>query len=140
MEKRRSTTGYLLYVYGGPVAWKVHLQSVIAKSSVEAEYYAFSETCDEIVCHRSLLVELGIVVAGPTILYGDNKGSIDLASAPVFHKRTKHIEIRYHLIREHIDNGIIEVIWCLTADNIADIFTKALPTIKHVAMRGFIVG
>ena len=125
LVNRRSVTGYLMYLNGGVISWSSTVQKSVAKSTVEAEYYALSAASDEIMFLRTLLDELGFTQAQPTIIHEDNKGTRDLAMNPVFHKRTKHIEIRYHSIRERVEQGHVRVNLVESKNNIADLLTKA---------------
>ena len=76
---------------------------------------------------RSLFAELHISLRFPITIYLDNSGAIALSTAAKFHQRTKHIDLRYHFIREHVDNGSFTLIWVPTHLNVADVLTKALP-------------
>jgi hypothetical protein len=126
------------------------LQKVVALSSTEAEYIALTETMKEVVFVRALLRELQEMQKTPTsmvqkapseddssVILGDNQGSLALAYNPEFHGRTKHIDTRYHAIRQKVASGVIELDYCNTADMIADVFTKPTPPptfAKHVSM------
>ena len=131
---RRSRTGYIFYLCGGPVSWKSQLQHSIALSTVEAEYMAMAAAAQEALALRSLLNELGSPQSDPTPLLEDNQGTISLAENDMTHSRSKHIDIRYHFIRDHIKRGTIETVYCPTADNVADIFTKPLPAPRFIAL------
>ena len=92
---------------------------------------ALSETTKEAIWLRQLLSDLGYQQYSPTILYVDNQSTISLAKNPVMHTRTKHIDIRHHFIRQHLDDKDIDLEYISTDDMIADIFTKPLTTDKH---------
>jgi len=130
LVNRRSVTGYLTYLNGGVISWASTVQKSVAKSTVEAEYYALSAASDEVMFLRTFLGELGFVQTEPTVINEDNKGTRDLATNPVFHKRTKHIEIRYHSIRERVEQGHILINLVDSKNNISDILTKAT-SLKH---------
>ena len=89
---------------------------------------------------RQLMSDLGHVQDQPTIVYEDNQGCIALSANPVFHKRTKHIDIKYHFIRERIVSGDIEVIYVPTEHQLADLLTKALHKPKVNRLRTLIMG
>ncbi|GJT82790.1 putative RNA-directed DNA polymerase [Tanacetum coccineum] len=91
---RRSRTGYLLLLGGAPVSWKTKKQSVVSKSSAEAEYRAMSNAVSEILWMRWLLGELDMAPVGPTALFCDNQAARHIANNPVFHERTKHVEMQ----------------------------------------------
>ncbi|PKU73279.1 Retrovirus-related Pol polyprotein from transposon TNT 1-94 [Dendrobium catenatum] len=124
---RKSTTGYCNFLGDTLISWSVKKQSTIARSSTEAEYRAIASATTEIIWLRRLLQELDIPQNVPTILYCDNTSAIALANNPVYHARTKHIEIDCHFIRECIKNQSIQVHHISSKDQLADLFTKALP-------------
>ena len=123
---RRSTTGYCTFIGGNLVTWKSKKQTVVARSSAEAEYRAMAHTTCEVVWLRSFLEELGFRVQLPIPMHCDNQAAIHIASNPVFHERTKHIEVDCHIVREKIDSGILATPFVPTGAQIADIFTKSL--------------
>ena len=96
---RKSTTGYVLFAMGGHIAWQSKLQVVIATSSLESEYMAMYAGIQELLWVRGLIREIGLfdsLIDGPTPFLVDNMSAIDLANNPVYHKRSKHIDIKYH--------------------------------------------
>jgi hypothetical protein len=99
---RKSTTGYCTFVGGNLVTCKNKKQNVIARSSAEAEYRAMASTTSELIWIKQLLVELGINTREPMKMYCDNQAACHIASNPVFHERTKHIEVDCHFICEKI--------------------------------------
>jgi len=131
---RKSTTGYLVKLARGVFSWNSRAQKSIALSSTEAEYMSLSDTCRQLVWIKTLFSELGINL-GPIPLCGDNQGSIFLASNPVQEKRIKHIDLRYHYIREIICQKHIELLFIEGAENPADLFTKNLGRIKFLKFR-----
>jgi hypothetical protein len=112
----------------------------VALSSSEAEYMALAAAVQECVHLRQLLADLGYPQKGATVIYEDNQGCIALARNPVFHKRTKHIDIRYHFIRERILDGTIDLKYIPTSDQYADIMTKCLPKDRTLSIRTSIMG
>lgn len=124
--ERRSTTGWIVLYNGTPVSWYSGLQSVIALSTCEAEYVALSECCRELVYLRQLADFLKDPCASTaTVIYEDNQGTIDLVGNPVHHKRSKHIDVKYHYIRAQQQDGKVVVKKVHTDYNIADMFTKS---------------
>ena len=131
-------TGYSVFLCGGPIAWRSCLQTTVAKSATEAEYYALSNCIDEVTFMKQLLLELGIEVETVPI-YEDNKGAVDLAGNPVYHKRVKHIDIRYHAIREKVADGMVIVLNISTRANFADVHIKAVSKVVIDALSPFFV-
>ena len=119
----------IIKLANGPISWVSHKQKTIVLSSTEAEYMALSDSCQQLMWLRSLFNEIGISIQSLP-LCGDNQGSIFLASNPIQERRTKHIDIRYHFIRYTIEEGKIRLTYCPTEDMTADIFTKALTSLK----------
>jgi hypothetical protein len=124
-DARRSTTGYIVFYNGTPISWHSGLQPVISTSSCEAEYTALADCTREVIYLRNLVYFLHQPVQDPVKIHVDNQGAVDLVNNPVHHRRTKHIEVRYHFARHAQEAGEINVVKIPTADNRADIFTKA---------------
>ncbi|KAK1684275.1 hypothetical protein QYE76_045123 [Lolium multiflorum] len=116
-----------------PVSWASSKQCTVAKSSTESEYIAASEASSEAVWMKRFIVELGVVPSAldPFVIYCDNMGAIANAQEPRSHKRLKHIKLRYHSIREYIEDGEVKICKVHTDLNVADPLTKALPRAKH---------
>jgi Reverse transcriptase (RNA-dependent DNA polymerase)/GAG-pre-integrase domain len=134
-HSRRSTSGYVFMLNGGAISWRSKLQPTVALSSTEAEYRASTDAGMEIVWLRKVLHDLGYTQTSPTELRGDNKSAISLALNPVFHARTKHIELQYHWIREKVVDGTVVLKHYPTEDMTADIMTKALDKAKFLKCR-----
>ena len=111
---------------GGAITWSSRKQSSVALSTVEAEYMALSVATQEAIWLRHLQEELGVTNTDLTLIFEDNQGAISMAKNPVFHKRTKHVQNRYHFVREAVEQGTITLEYCRTDDMLADSFTKAL--------------
>jgi hypothetical protein len=126
VDDRRSTTGYIIKINNDTCIWQSKKQATIALSSAEAEYMAVSAAVTEIIWVRSLLKELGFEQHQPSVLRCDNKPAIAIANDDAHHARTKHIDIRHHFIRDHVRRGDVVVDWIPTAQNHADVLTKAL--------------
>ena len=124
---RKSTTGFCIFLGDSLISWKSKKQSVVSKSSTEAEYRAMASTTTEIVWLRWLLTDMGVSVSSPTPMFCDNKSAIQIAHNSVFHERTKHIEIDCHLTRHHLQHGTISLPFVSSSMQLADLFTKSHP-------------
>ncbi|GJZ94902.1 hypothetical protein Tco_0667105 [Tanacetum coccineum] len=123
---RRSTSGSAQFLGDKLVSWSSKKQKSTAISSTEAEYIALSGCCSQILWMRSQLTDYGFKF-NKIPLYCDNKSAIALCCNNVQHSRAKHIDIRYHFIKEQVENGIVELYFVRTEYQLADIFTKPLP-------------
>lgn len=130
---RKSHTGYCFILASGTVVWETKKQQSVALSSTEAEYMAMSSASKEAVYLKKLLQDLGYpeLVEKPIKMHGDNLSAIQLIKNPVYHSRSKHIDIRVHYVREVFQNNIIELQYCSTNEMVADILTKVLTKQKH---------
>jgi len=127
---RKSTSGYCFSLGSAMISWSSRKQSSIAQSIAEAEYTAASAASREAVWLRKLLSDLFRTELEPTVIHCDNQSCIKLTENPVFHDRSKHIEMRYHYIRDMIQRKFLSLLYVPTAEQTADIFTKPLPLIK----------
>jgi hypothetical protein len=125
-ETRRSSYGYFARINGSPVAWKSRTTPTVATSVAEAEYVALSECLKELLHLKGLLEELGYKVMTPYILRTDSLAAKGIAEYARVTNRSKHIDIRYHFLRERVAAKEVEVEHVPTERNIADIFTKNL--------------
>ncbi|CAJ2666495.1 unnamed protein product [Trifolium pratense] len=123
---RRSTTGYCTFLGGNLVTWKSKKQSVVSRSSAEAEFRAMAQGICELLWLKSILEDLRIKSDEPMKLYCDNKSAISIAHNPVQHDRTKHIEVDRHFIKEKLDSGLICTPYVSSKGNLADLLTKGL--------------
>ena len=135
VETRRSTTGYVFELAGGPVTWASQRQKLVTLSTTEAEYVAASITSREAVWLRKLLSEIECPCKEATTIHVDNQSAIRLMKNPEFHKRTKHIDVRYHFVREKVQAGELNIEYRRTEEQKADIFTKALPRNRFCKLR-----
>lgn len=126
VETRRSITGYIFFLAGGPITWSSKRQKLVTLSTTESEYVAASAAAKETIWLKKLLRDLEYPCK-EMILYVDNQSTIKLTHNPEYHKRTKHIDIQYHYIREKVTNKDIKIGYVPSEIQKADILTKALP-------------
>lgn len=131
-DTRRSTSGYCMFLGTALISWKSKKQDISSNSSAESEYRAMSFASREVVWLVNLVAELQAPQQGPVSFYCDSTAAIHIANNPVFHERTKHIELDCHQVRDRITLGIIKTLHVRTDNQLADVFTKALyPTQFH---------
>lgn len=138
IDDRKSTGGMVFYLDESLITWVSQKQRCVALSSCEAEFMAATAAACQGVWLRNLLGQITNMQQGPVIIYIDNKSAIDLAKNPFFHGRSKHIDIRYHFIRECVERGEIIVKHVRTDEQRADVLTKAMSTIKFERMRALL--
>ncbi|KAG8503781.1 hypothetical protein CXB51_001898 [Gossypium anomalum] len=129
IDRRRSLTGYVFTIEGCAISWKATLQTTVALSTTEAEYMAITEACKEAIWLKGLFSELNEDLQISTV-FCDSQSVIFLTKDQMFHERTKHIDIRYHFVRDIIARGDIVVCKIITYENPADMMTKSLPITK----------
>ncbi|XP_019154689.1 PREDICTED: uncharacterized protein LOC109151225 [Ipomoea nil] len=132
---RKSTSGYAVFLGSNLVSWVSRKQRTAARSSTEAEYKGLADVAAEVTWVMSLLGELGLQSRNPATLWCDNLGATYMCANPVFHARTKHVEIDYHFIRDKVSTGEFLVNFVSTKDQLADIFTKPLASARFSSLR-----
>jgi hypothetical protein len=131
IDTRRSTTGYCFIKNGGCISWRSKRQPTVAISTTESEYMALSEATQEAIWLRTLLAELLRFKQQSVIIHEDNQGCIAISKNPEHHKRTKHIAIKYHFLREKVEDKTIDVKYCRTEDMVADVLTKPISACQY---------
>ncbi len=126
LNDRHSMTGNLFMMTGGVLTWLSKKQPVVTLSTAEAEYVAVSSATQEAVWLRRLLSTIGAKFPGATVIFEDNQGAIAMSKNPVSHARMKHIDIKFHYIREAVENGSVQLKYCCTEEMLADLLTKPL--------------
>ncbi|XP_074378475.1 secreted RxLR effector protein 161-like [Apium graveolens] len=135
IEDRKNTGSMVFYLNESLIKWVSQKQRCVALSSCEAEFMAATATACQVIWLSNLLSQITCEDIGPVVLHIDNKSAIDLAKNPVFHKRSKHVDIRYHFTRECVEKGEIIVKYVSTDTQRADTLTKALTVVKFEKMR-----
>lgn len=126
IDERKSTTGFLFMLGSSIISWSSERQKSVALSTTESEYVAAAQAVKELVWIKLLIQNLLIGANEKPNLYVDNQSAIRLIKNPEFHKRTKHIDIRYHFIRQKFEEGLFNLEYVKTELQLADILTKAL--------------
>ncbi|KAM6551295.1 hypothetical protein CsatB_001103 [Cannabis sativa] len=126
LDDRKSTSGMVFTLGGGAVVWRSAKKTVISDSTMEVEYIAAAEAAKELVWLRKFFTRLSVVpgMEKPLVLLCDNTGALANSKEPRSHKRSKHIERKYHIIREYVARGDVLVEKVDTEDNVVDPFTK----------------
>ena len=158
VDTRRSTTGWVNFLNGGPVSWRTKRQSIVAASSTEAELYALADCFQQVSWLTQFLGELGFsqpvrtpgrggMIAEPTavknrgsVIFEDNTGCIAISQQSVYQQRTKHVSTKYAFLHDYVTQGLVSVVKCHTNDMLADPFTKPVPEPLFRRMRPMILG
>ncbi|GMI79227.1 cysteine-rich RLK (RECEPTOR-like protein kinase) 8 [Hibiscus trionum] len=134
-DDMRSTSGYCFFIGSGMICWSSKKPETVAQSTAKAEYVAAAHVVNQCIWLRKLLLDLKHEQVNATEVLCDNKSAVAIAKNPVFHGKTKHINIKYHFLREVEKEGQIQLKHCSSEDQVADIFTKGLPKMKFEKLR-----
>jgi hypothetical protein len=139
LDDRKSTSGLVFMLNSGAVSWSSKKQQIVALSTTEAEFVAAASTSSQAIWLRRLLEFLhNNQQQGPTLIYCDNMSTIKLSKNPVLHGRSKHIDVRFHFLRDLCKEGVIDLVFCKSEDQIADILTKPLKPVIFVKLRNLL--
>lgn len=134
-EDRRSTSGVAFNIGSGIVSWISKKQGTVALSSTEAEYISLCDACCQGVWIKRILGDCGYQIERPITIHCDNQSCLAIAKNPVLHNRTKHIDVKFHFIRDLVNDKKVQLEYCNTEDQIADAFTKCLDAKKLCKFR-----
>lgn len=129
-DDRRSTGGFAVFLGNNLISWSARKQPTVSRSSTEAEYKALANAAAEMIWVQKILTELQVPHPPAARLWCDNLGAKYLSANPVFHARTKHIEIDFHFVRERVAHKLLDIRFINSSDQLADGFTKAIPAVK----------
>ena len=132
---RKSTSGYIFLLGGAAISWKSCKQTCVALSTAEAEYVALSAAAQEAMWLQRLVSDLLNKSIQETVIFEDNQSAICLAKNQQVHGRSKHIDIKYHFVRDMVEAGRLELVYCASEDMIADMLTKGLSTKQFEKLR-----
>lgn len=135
LDDRKSTSGYVFMLSSGAVSWSSKKQPIVSLSTTEAEFITATSCACQAIWLRRILEALKNVQHDSTTIYCDNSSAIKLSKNPVMHGRCKHIDVRFHFLRELTKDGIVEMVHCSTQEQVADIMTKPLKLDAFLKMR-----
>ena len=128
-DSRKSTTAFYFTLGGNCISWKSQLQPLVALSSTEAEYVAMTDAIKEAIWIRGILEEINLL-QGEVIVCSDSQSAIHLCKNPVYHERTKHVDVKYHFVKDQVATGAMKIQKVSTKDNPADMGTKCVTAAK----------
>lgn len=138
VDDKKSTNGGAFFLGGRLVSWLSKKKNCISQSIVEAEYVAETNNCNQIIWMEQMLMDIGIKFDEPIVIYCDNTSIVSMSKNLVLHSKIKHIEIKYHVVREKVVEKEVRLEYISTKEQIADIFTKPLPKDTFEYLRGML--
>ncbi|KAM2668095.1 hypothetical protein EV2_019715 [Malus domestica] len=134
-DDRKSTSGYVFIISSGAVSWSSKKQPVVTLSTNEAEFIAAASSACQVVWLRRIVKSLNQEQYSPTLAYCNKVSTIKLSRNPVMHGRSKHIDVRFHFLRDLVKNGVLELVQCSSQDQVADVLTKPLKVNMFMKIR-----
>ena len=138
LDDRKNTFGVVFMLNSGAITWSSKKQQIVTLSTTEAEFVAATSSSCQAIWLRRLLEVLHNQQQGPTVIYCDNLSAIKLSKNLVLHGRSKHIDVRYHFLRDLCKDGVIDLVFCKSEDQIADILTKPLKPAVFMKLRSML--
>jgi len=136
LNDRKGTSGYVFMLNSGAVSWSSKKQPIVTLSTTEAEFVVVVAACaSQVVWMRRIMGSFNLLQSDSTTIYCDNSLTIELSKNPILHGRSKHIDIRFHFLRELTKDGIVKMVHCNTQEQIADIMTKPLKMDMFIKLR-----
>ncbi|KAA3476825.1 Retrovirus-related Pol polyprotein from transposon TNT 1-94 [Gossypium australe] len=126
VEDRLSTTGYVVYLGPNPIAWSSKKQSVVSRSSSEAEYRSLANCVSELLWVKQMIDEIGVSSCPPPVIWCHNTSTVSIAANPTHHSRIKHVEIDHHFVREKVLDGTLQVNFVPSSEQVIDVLTKPI--------------
>jgi hypothetical protein len=127
MDERKSTSGGAFFLGDSIVSWLSKKQGSISLSTTKVEYIVVATCCTQVLWMIQILADLEVKYTAPIPIHCDNTSALNLSKNPIFHSKTKHILIKYHFLREQVNNIVVFFHYIPSKDQIVDIFTKSLP-------------
>ncbi|KAK6121804.1 hypothetical protein DH2020_044417 [Rehmannia glutinosa] len=138
LDDRKSTSGYVFLLSSGAVSWSSKKQPIVTLSTTEAEFVAAASCACQAIWMRRILEDFHHVQSGDTTIFCDSSSAIELSKNPVLHGRSKHIDVRFHFLRDLVKDKIIKLLHCHTQEQVADIMTKPLKLDLFLKFRGLL--
>lgn len=135
LDDRKSTSGYVFLLSSGAISWLSKKQPIVTLSTTEAEFVAAVGCASKTVWLRRITAKLGCVHDKGTVVYCDNSSTIKLSKNSVMDGRSRHIDVRFHFLRELVQNGVIDLVHCGTKEQVADLMTKPLQLDAFLKLR-----
>ncbi|XP_059635221.1 secreted RxLR effector protein 161-like [Cornus florida] len=135
LPDRKSTSGDYYLLCSNIVSWLSKKQDTVSLSTLQAEYIAVSQAASQLLWMHTTLADLGLHFSGAPILYCDNQSAIAISKNPTLHWKSKHIDIRYHFLRDKVQKGLIDITYLPTQNQLVDIMTKPLHPRRFLTLR-----